>query len=129
MCQPHRDANVRIGPLDDDTKATGDPAPDARPPGTPAAKSGRRAAANLPQLGHRFGPCKRRPLTPIECVEWSTPVPNPAPSPVRNNLQSNPDLQSKLEKYERKAAQYQRAAQQAASGADRAFYDGLASYC
>jgi hypothetical protein len=56
-------------------------------------------------------------------------VSNPAPSPVRSNLQSNPDLQSKLEKYERKAAQYQKAAQQAASRADRAFYDGLASYC
>ena len=56
-------------------------------------------------------------------------MPSPAPSPVRSSLQSNPDLQSKLEKYERKAAQYQMAAQQAASRADRAFYDGLASYC
>ena len=46
-----------------------------------------------------------------------------------NDLQSNPDLQSKLEKYERKAAQYQKAAQQAASNANREFYKGLASYC
>jgi len=38
------------------------------------------------------------------------------------------DLQSKLEKYERKAAHY-KAAEQAASGADRAFYQGLACYC
>ena len=39
------------------------------------------------------------------------------------------DLQTKLEKYERKAAQYGMAAQQATSGPDRAFYQGLASYC
>ena len=39
------------------------------------------------------------------------------------------DLQTKLEKYERKAAQYGQAAQQATSGPDRAFYQGLASYC
>ena len=39
------------------------------------------------------------------------------------------DLQTKLEKYERKAAQYGKAAQQATSGPDRAFYQGLASYC
>jgi hypothetical protein len=39
------------------------------------------------------------------------------------------DLQTKLEKYERKAAEYEKAAQQAASGPDRAFYQGLASYC
>ena len=39
------------------------------------------------------------------------------------------DLQSKLEKYERKAALYGRAAEQAASNANRAFYKGLASYC
>ncbi len=39
------------------------------------------------------------------------------------------DLQTKLEKYERKAAQYEKAAQQATSGADRAFYQGLARYC
>ena len=38
------------------------------------------------------------------------------------------DLQEKLEKYERKAAQYQKAAQEAKSGADRAFYQGLAHY-
>ena len=36
------------------------------------------------------------------------------------------DLQAKLEKYERKAAQYEKAAQEAASEADRAFYQGLA---
>jgi hypothetical protein len=38
------------------------------------------------------------------------------------------DLQAKLEKYERKAAQYEKAALEAKSGADRAFYQGLASY-
>ena len=39
------------------------------------------------------------------------------------------DLQTKLEKYERKAAQYEKAAEQAASGPERAFYQGLARYC
>jgi hypothetical protein len=39
------------------------------------------------------------------------------------------DLQTKLEKYERKAAHYQKAAQQAAEGPQRAFYQGLALYC
>jgi hypothetical protein len=39
------------------------------------------------------------------------------------------ELQTKLEKYERKAAQYEKSAQQATSGPDRAFYQGLASYC
>ena len=39
------------------------------------------------------------------------------------------DLQTKLEKYERKAAQYGKSAQDATSGPDRAFYQGLASYC
>lgn len=39
------------------------------------------------------------------------------------------DLQTKLEKYERKAAQYEQAAQRAIAGPDRAFYQGLASYC
>jgi hypothetical protein len=39
------------------------------------------------------------------------------------------DLRAKLEKYENKAAQYERAAQQATSSADRAFYMGLAGYC
>ena len=39
------------------------------------------------------------------------------------------DLQTKLEKYERKAAQYEKSAEEARSGADRAFYQGLASYC
>ena len=38
------------------------------------------------------------------------------------------DLQAKLEKYERKAAQYEKAAQESTSGADRAFYQGLARY-
>jgi hypothetical protein len=38
------------------------------------------------------------------------------------------DLQAKLEKYERKAAQYQKAAQDATGEADRAFYQGLARY-
>jgi hypothetical protein len=38
------------------------------------------------------------------------------------------DLQVKLEKYERKAALYEKSAQQATSEADRAFYQGLARY-
>jgi hypothetical protein len=38
------------------------------------------------------------------------------------------DLQAKLEKYERKAAQYKKAAQEAKGEADRAFYQGLARY-
>jgi len=38
------------------------------------------------------------------------------------------DLQAKLEKYERKAAQYGKAAQESKSEADRAFYQGLARY-
>ncbi|HET7886068.1 MAG TPA: hypothetical protein VFL62_07570 [Bradyrhizobium sp.] len=39
------------------------------------------------------------------------------------------DLQAKLEKYERKAAHYGAAAEQAKSAADRALYQGLAGYC
>jgi hypothetical protein len=39
------------------------------------------------------------------------------------------DLQTKLEKYERKAAQYEKMAQHATDGPDRAFYQGLARYC
>ena len=39
------------------------------------------------------------------------------------------DLQTKLEKYERKAARYEQAARQAINGPDRAFYQGLARYC
>ncbi len=39
------------------------------------------------------------------------------------------DLQTKLEKYERKAARYEQAAQQATGGPERAFYQGLARYC
>ena len=39
------------------------------------------------------------------------------------------DLQTKLEKYECKAAQYEKAAQQATNGPDRVFYQGLARYC
>jgi len=38
------------------------------------------------------------------------------------------DLQTKLEKYQRKAAHYEQAAQQAISGPDRAFYQELARY-
>lgn len=38
------------------------------------------------------------------------------------------DLQAKLDKYERKAANYEKAAQEATSGADRAFYQALARY-
>jgi hypothetical protein len=39
------------------------------------------------------------------------------------------DLQTKLGKYEGKAAQYGKAAQQATDGPQRAFYEGLARYC
>jgi hypothetical protein len=39
------------------------------------------------------------------------------------------DLQTKLEKYELKAAQYEQAAQQAVNRPDRALYQGLARYC
>jgi hypothetical protein len=39
------------------------------------------------------------------------------------------DLQGKLEKYERKAAEYGKAAQEATEGPQRAFYEGLARYC
>jgi hypothetical protein len=39
------------------------------------------------------------------------------------------DLKAKLEKYERKAAQYEKAAQQATNGPEHAFYQGLARYC
>jgi len=39
------------------------------------------------------------------------------------------DLQTKLEKYERKAAHYEKAAQQARGGPERAFYQELARYC
>jgi len=39
------------------------------------------------------------------------------------------DLQTKLEKYERKASRYGKAAEEAKSGPDRAFYQGLANYC
>ena len=42
---------------------------------------------------------------------------------------SSSELQEKLEKYERKAARYQAAAEQAKTGADRALYQGLAGYC
>jgi hypothetical protein len=48
-------------------------------------------------------------------VEWSSVVSN--------------ELQTKLEKYERKAAHYKTAAEQAKTGADRALYQGLAGYC
>ena len=39
------------------------------------------------------------------------------------------DLQGKLEKYERKAAEYGKAAQEATEGPQRAFYEELARYC
>ena len=39
------------------------------------------------------------------------------------------DLQTKLEKYESKAAHYEKASQQAADGPERALYQGLARYC
>ena len=39
------------------------------------------------------------------------------------------DLKAKLERYERKAAQYEKTAQQATDGPERAFYQGLARYC
>ena len=50
------------------------------------------------------------------CVEWEV-------APVLS------DLQTKLENYERKAAKYEQAAQQAIKVPDRAFYQGLARYC
>lgn len=39
------------------------------------------------------------------------------------------DLKAKLEKYERKAAQYKETAEQATGGPQRAFYQELAGYC
>jgi len=39
------------------------------------------------------------------------------------------DLKAKLEKYERKTAQYEKAAELAPGGPQRAFYQGLARYC
>ncbi len=39
------------------------------------------------------------------------------------------DLQAKLEKYETKAAQYRKSAQDATGEAGRAFYEGLSRYC
>ncbi len=39
------------------------------------------------------------------------------------------DLEAKLEKYERKAARYGEAAEQATNGPQRAFYQELARYC
>jgi len=39
------------------------------------------------------------------------------------------DLQTKLEKYESKAAHYEKAAREATDGPQRAFYQGLARYC
>ena len=56
-----------------------------------------------------------RQLLALMCVAWSSAVLS--------------DLQTKLEKYENKAAQYERAAQQAAEGPERALYEGLARYC
>jgi hypothetical protein len=50
----------------------------------------------------------------VQRVEWSGAV--------------SSDLQAKLEKYERKAAQYDKAAREAKGEADRAFYQGLARY-
>ena len=38
------------------------------------------------------------------------------------------ELQAKLEKYERKAAQYKKSAEEATGEANRAFYQGLARY-
>jgi len=39
------------------------------------------------------------------------------------------DLKTKLEKYEGKAARYEKAAQQATDGPERALYQELARYC
>jgi hypothetical protein len=39
------------------------------------------------------------------------------------------DLQTKLDKYTNKAAQYEKTAQQATDGPEHAFYQGLARYC
>ena len=72
------------------------------------------AASKLPQVSHRFD----RSAGNLPCsgnIAWSTAVQS--------------DLQTKLEKYASKAARYEKAAQQAADGPERAFYQGLARYC
>jgi hypothetical protein len=50
----------------------------------------------------------------VKRIEWSVPV--------------SSELQAKLEKYERKAAQYKKSAEEATGEANRAFYQGLARY-
>lgn len=59
-------------------------------------------------------------------------MPATIPARVRIEWEVAPvlsDLQTKLEKYELKAAQYEQAAQKAIKGPDRALYQGLARYC
>ena len=72
------------------------------------------AATKLPQVSHRFGRSARH-HSRHRNVAWSSGVLN--------------DLQTKLEKYERKAAQFEKSAQAATDGPQRAFYQGLARYC
>ena len=77
-------------------------------------KAGRIAATKLPWVSHRFG--RSGGDHPRPCgVAWSSAVLS--------------DLKSKLEKYERKSARYEKAAQQVIDGPERAFYQGLARYC
>jgi hypothetical protein len=79
-----------------------------------AAKRNRSAVTKLPQVSHRFG------------RSWGH---DPRQVMSRGVSVVLGDLQMKLEKYERKAAQYEKAAQQATDGPERALYQGLASYC
>jgi hypothetical protein len=72
------------------------------------------AATKLPSVSHRFGRSVGN-YSRWGSIAWSCVVPS--------------DLQTKLEKYVSKAAQYEKAAQQAAEGPERAFYQGLARYC
>jgi coproporphyrinogen III oxidase len=72
------------------------------------------AATKLPQVSHRFGRSVRHHSRHRNGA-WSSGVLN--------------DLQTKLEKYERKAAQFEKVAEEASDGPQRAFYQGLARYC
>ena len=68
----------------------------------------------LSQSSFRSEPGRAFPC-PVQRIEWSGVVLS--------------DLQARLEKFERKAAQYGKSAQDATCAADRAFYHGLACYC
>ena len=77
-------------------------------------KASRTAATKLPWTSHRFG---RSAEDHSRRVAW------------RGSGAVLSDLQGKLEKYERKAAEYGRAAEKATDGPQRAFYEGLAHHC